>query len=311
MVLNPALQYTQSALNRSDELRRSPELIKKLWQDPDCYVVPVFQNKNLFDASLNPLMVQQSLLQSIELTHADVTFLGLKDKTPYFSCLCDDVQAQALSELFPDAAFTDLRAAGPALAAESASILAYARGVSHWQSNNGYCARCGGKNKLESAGHMMTCQSCEAEIFPRTDPAVIMLVEHTDKKGRRQCLLGRSPAWPQGCYSTLAGFVETGEAIETAVIREVFEETGITVSDPSYITSQPWPFPQSVMLGFVAKASNQELVIDKHELADAAWFSAEEIRAFGEWADNTDGNKLPRVDSIARYLIDGWLDGKC
>ena len=310
MVLNSALQYTQSSLNRSDELRRSPELIEKLWHNPDCAVLPVFQNKNLFDTKLDPVIAPQSLLQSSRLDHSDVTFLGLKDKTPYFSCVCDDAQAKAWCELFPDAAFTDLRTAGPALSAEAASILAYARGISHWQSNNRYCAKCGGENKLESAGHMMKCRLCEAEIFPRTDPAVIMLVEHIDDQGSRKCLLGRSPAWAPGCYSTLAGFVETGESIETAVIREVFEETGITVSDPAYVTSQPWPFPQSVMLGFVAKASNMELVVDKHELADAAWFSPEEIRTFGEWVDNNDGYKLPRVDSIARYLIDGWLAGK-
>lgn len=307
MILKPSLQYTQSPLDRCDELRRSPELIAKFWQNPECRVVPVFENKNLFDQNQNPLFATQALLDGSGITLSESTFLGVQDKVPYFTFLCNDTQAQMWCDFFDGAAFFDLRRIGPSLNADHAAILAYARGISFWQSNNLYCARCGAKNKLESAGHMLKCDACAAQIFPRTDPAVIMLVEHIDKDGRRQCLLGRSPAWPEGCYSTLAGFVETGESIEAAVVREVFEETGIVVVDPAYVTSQPWPFPQSVMLGFVAEAHNLDLVIDQHELADAGWFTADQIETFAEWADDTDGYKLPRTDSIARYLIDSWV----
>jgi len=305
--LKPSLKYTQSPLDRSDGLRRSPELIENLWRSENCLVVPVFQNQNLFDSSHNPLFILRSVLDEKEINFSDATFLGLQDKVPYFSCICTESHAKRCCELSQGSAFVDLRKIGPSLNASFASILAYARGISFWHSNNQYCAKCGGKNEPASAGHMRKCTLCDAEIFPRTDPAVIMLVEHIDKQGRPQCLLGRSPAWPQGCYSTLAGFVETGESIETAVVREVFEETGIVVSDPVYVTSQPWPFPQSVMLGFVAKANNTTLLIDRHEIADAAWFSADQIQSFGEWADDSNGYKLPRTDSIARYLIDSWV----
>lgn len=156
---------------------------------------------------------------------------------------------------------------------------------------------------------MMRCgsASCEKQLFPRTDPAVIMLVERHTESGERVCLLGRSAAWPKEVYSTLAGFVETGESLEEAVAREVLEEASITVTDVRYMASQPWPFPQSIMLGFIATATSDVIDIDPAELAEAHWFSDKQIADFGNWGDESTGPKLPRPDSIARYLIDSWI----
>ncbi len=304
--LKQSLQYTQTLLDRSDHYRRSPEKIAELREDPACRVFPVYQSKHLFINSVDPVVAVKSQIDP-SLCQGFSAFLGIKDDTPYFSVSCNDSTALAWTRHYPESCFTDLRSLGGTLQGSIASILAYSRGLDHWHSNNCYCSKCGGKTRIEAAGHMMKCQACGAETFPRTDPAVIMLVEHCDSAGHKRCLLGRSPAWPEGCYSTLAGFVETGESIESAVIREVFEETAITVSNPVYVTSQPWPFPQSLMLGFTATAEDADILLDQHELADAKWYSVEEIASFGEWADDSSGPKLPRVDSIARFLIDNWV----
>ncbi len=302
-----SLQYTQMNLDRADALRQSPEQIAKLWTDPDCRVLPMQKNTHLVSAGLDPITATHAELNALGIVRNSGSFLGLDNNTPYFSMQCNDEQALQWCASYSDTSFVDLRIVGPTLANSMASILAYARGLSHWQSNNNYCTKCGAANELIAAGHTMKCTSCESLCFPRTDPAVIMMVEHTDSMGQRKCLLGRSPAWPTGCLSTLAGFVETGESLEAAVIREVFEETGIRVVNPTYVVSQPWPFPQSIMLGFIASAKNTDIVIDKNELSEAHWFSADEVHQFGEWADEGSGPKLPRQDSIARLLINQWL----
>ena len=301
------LQYTRVKLDRADRLRRSESEIQKYWLDAKCRLVPLHNNKNLFDVSFTAIFPNLKELAAHQFAAADKSFLGLDDDLAYFSIRCTDAEAASLCAIYPEAGFHDLRSAGATLDPDDASILAYARGLSHWQSINLYCGRCGGMNSSESAGHVMQCQECQAQVFPRTDPAVIMLVEHTDAKGNSRCLLGRSPAWPEGCYSTLAGFVETGESLESAVIREVFEESGIVVENPVYIASQPWPFPQSIMLGYVATAVSSSIVLDRQELANADWFSVDELSRFGEWADEGQGLKLPRKDSIARFLIDSWV----
>lgn len=308
IALNHVLQYAKVTLNRADVLRGSADEINSLWCHPNCRIVILHNNKSLFNPpGFNPVIVSQSELRETS-DDTQRTFLGLDSGgSPYFSLQIGDNDAEQWCSIYPNAEFHDLRAAGAALDAELASVLAYARGLSHWQSVTGYCSKCGGENQLESSGHSMRCQQCQSLVFPRTDPAVIMLVEHEDQQGSKRCLLGRSPAWPEGCYSTLAGFVETGESLEAAVIREVFEEAGIRVTNPRYVASQPWPFPQSIMLGFTATAVNDEIVLDKEELANADWFSADELKDFGEWADSGDGFKLPRVDSIARLLIDSWV----
>lgn len=282
------------------------------------------ESRNFFDAALAPIVISRAAWASVAADAIQQSaaqrsgaqssgkgvmpwaFLGLNKGIGYFSVQCSESQVSQLHTAYPGAGFHDLRTAAATLNPELASILAYSRGLSHWHSVSGYCSRCGGKNKLEAAGHAMRCQQCHTQGFPRTDPAVIMLVEREDAEGK-QCLLGRSPAWPSGCYSTLAGFVETGESLEAAVIREVFEESGVIVKAPRYVASQPWPFPQSIMLGFVATAVSDEIILDEQELANAAWFTAEELTQFGEWADGGEGFKLPRTDSIARYLIDCWI----
>jgi NAD+ diphosphatase len=135
-----------------------------------------------------------------------------------------------------------------------------------------------------------------------------MLIESQDKDGKPICLLGRSANWPTGTYSTLAGFVEIGESLEDAVRRESYEEAGIRIGEVKYIAAQPWPFPSSIMLGFRAKALTTELKLDPNEIEDAQWFTLEQILQFGTWGDNMhSGYKMPRTDSIARYLIDLWI----
>jgi NAD+ diphosphatase len=135
-----------------------------------------------------------------------------------------------------------------------------------------------------------------------------MLVTYTPAENAPAlCLLGKSPNWPDGVFSTLAGFVEPGETLEMAVRREVKEETSIITQDVRYVASQPWPFPRSIMLGFEAIATSTEISCDPDELEDAQWFTREQIKTFGSWGDQTDGYKLPRRDSIARHLIERWL----
>ncbi len=305
--MTSALQYTQMNLHRADDMRRSPDLLAEHWTDPNCRVVALHENKNLLNNSFVPVLATQAELSAHGMQPGMGSFLGFDSETPYFAVCCNDDEANQWCKYYPGSDFIDLRTAGPAIGNEVASLLAYARGLTYWQSKNVYCAKCGGLNELVAGGHTMQCTQCSGECFPRTDPAVIMMVEHTDEQGIKKCLLGRSPAWPEGCLSTLAGFVETGESLENAVIREVLEETGVKVVNPRYIASQPWPFPQSMMLGFMATAVSTEIILDDKELAEAHWFSASEVRQFGEWADQAEGPKLPRVDSIARLLINQWL----
>jgi NAD+ diphosphatase len=191
----------------------------------------------------------------------------------------------------------ELRPLAPLLQADAASLMAYARALVLWRARHRFCGVCGAPNLRARAGHVMRCSraGCGTETFPRLDPAIIVLV--ADPSGER-ALLGRQAAWPQGRYSTIAGFVEPGESLEDAVIREVDEETGVQVGDVQYIASQPWPFPSSLMLGFRAVARTEAISLRDGELEDARWFTRADIAA-GHPA-------LPPTGSISARLIDGW-----
>ena len=193
----------------------------------------------------------------------------------------------------------ELRPLAPTLPADAASLLAYARALVLWRARHAFCGVCGAPNAKARAGHVMRCTrpGCGTETFPRLDPAIIVLV--TDATGER-ALLGRQAAWPAGRYSTIAGFVEPGESLEDAVAREVAEETGVQVGDVRYDTSQPWPFPASLMLGFHAVARTEAITLRDGELEDARWFTRAEIAA-GHPA-------LPPAGAISARLIDAWFN---
>jgi len=195
-----------------------------------------------------------------------------------------------------DEVFGELRPFAARLPERDAGLLAYARALSIWRHNHRHCGRCGAPTRPARAGHVLECTVCGQSNFPRIDPAIIVLV--TDG---RHALLGRQATWPQGRYSTIAGFVEPGEALEDAVRREVHEEAGIEVSASRYHSSQPWPFPSSLMLGFEADSPGGTPTATDSELEDVRWFSREAVRA-GEIL-------LPPAESISRRLIEDWLAG--
>ncbi len=197
-------------------------------------------------------------------------------------------------EWVPGARLEELRPLSNLLAADEAGLLAYARAMSIWRVRHRYCGVCGSQHVAERAGHVMRCAKCGHESFPRIDPAIIVLVSDGER-----ALLGRQASWPPGRYSTIAGFVEPGESLEDAVAREVFEETAVRVQAADYHSSQPWPFPSSLMVGFHASAARGSLARVSGELEDARWFTREELLAGPPL--------LPPSQSISYRLITAWL----
>jgi len=267
--------------------------------------LPVWRNCNLIKPGDTPkaAFLKGKTAQKFMEIASDVVLLGLNGKTSYFAADVSDYEPEELKWVSRRAEFIDLRQTGPLMNPRDAAMLAYARAMMYWHRNHRYCGICGSPTENHHGGHVRVCtgSNCERHHFPRTDPAVIMLVTGSGK-GDDSCLLARQAAWPEGMYSTLAGFVEPGERLEEAVAREVLEESGILVTDVEYRNSQPWPFPASLMVGFRARAASRRIKIDKVELQDARWFTRDEVHNFGNL-----GFSLPRPDSIARWLVDTWL----
>ncbi len=201
-------------------------------------------------------------------------------------------------DLAAEGSWVDLRGLLGVLTADEAPYVAHAVGLAEWHRATKHCPNCGGLLAATSSGHVLHCPSCGRDQFPRTDPAVIMLI--TDEQDR--ALLGRQPSWPAGRWSTLAGFVEPGESLEDAVRREVLEESGVHVGSVAYVGSQPWPLPASLMLGFTGRATSTDIRVDDDELEAARWWSRDELRealATGEVV-------IPAGVSISRSLVLGW-----
>ena len=236
----------------------------------------------------------------------ELVFLGMVEERAHFAVDLSAAEAPLEALAAPVGVdrvglrFADLRQLAGRLEQREGALLALARAMLYWHARHRFCGLCGSSTRSEEAGHMRRCAdpACSAMHFPRTDPAVIMLVTHRD-----QALLGRSRNFPPGMYSTLAGFVEPGESLEDAVAREVCEETGIKVGAVEYHSSQPWPFPANIMLGFHAQALTTEITVDFGELEDARWVE----RGWLLSHTDDDGFRMPRRDSIARRLIEDWL----
>jgi NAD+ diphosphatase len=226
-------------------------------------------------------------------------FLGLDSDTAVFAVDLSTVEETEALRLAGAGESVDTRAAFGELSAAQAATMAYARGLLHWHRNQRFCGACGAASAPRHGGHLRTCLGCGKLLFPRIEPAVIVLVTAGDR-----CLLGRHRGAAEGVFATLAGLVEIGESLEDAVRREVREEAGVRVREVSYQASQAWPFPAGLMVGFRATAVSDEVEVDRTELAEARWFTRAELR---ERLDRYRRQGISRYDSIEKYLLDTWL----
>jgi NAD+ diphosphatase len=295
--------FYAGGLDRASHLRKDAAWLGERLAHATSRFVLVWRGQNLIAGyeSTEPAAVFLAP-EVIDAAGQDAILLGLESERAYFAIDLSAMEAPLeVVRAAPPSAFIDLRRVGPLLPRQEGSLLAFARGMAYWHQRHRFCGVCGRPTRSEEAGHVRRCtnKDCNAVHFPRTDPAVIMLVH----QGTERCLLGRQAAWPQGMHSTLAGFVEPGESLEEAVAREVYEETRIELGAITYHSSQPWPFPASLMLGFHAEATTTAITVDKTELDDARWYE----RAWLLAHQDDEYFRLPRRDSIARRLLEDWL----
>lgn len=211
-----------------------------------------------------------------------------------------DQSEQSHPDLPQEWVFAEIRRIMTRLSPQDAEFAATAKAIIGWHGTHQFCARCGAKSEIAQAGWQRNCPDCKGQHFPRTDPVVIMLITHGDK-----VLMGRSPGWPDGMFSLLAGFVEPGETLEAAVRREVFEETGVRVGNVGYLASQPWPFPSSLMFGCWGHATSQDIQIDPNEIEEALWVSRSDMMSV--FAGEHPVIKPARKGAIAHFLLENWL----
>lgn len=280
--------FIDGALDRADHLRDDPDALARLW--PEARVLTLDADGCApADADGQPHLRHGADCAG---TPDDALFLGLDTDARAWFARTDDADSTH--------ARLDLRSAAMLWPAPVASAFAEARALQHWQRRHRHCGACGARLRFRRAGWQGHCEACGSEHYPRTDPAIIAAVSD----GTR-LLLARQARWPARRYSVIAGYVEPGESLEQTVVREVFEETGLQVTDARYLASQPWPFPSALMLGFIATVAPGELVLG-HELEDARWVDTVTL-ADALANDHADAPlRLSQPLSIARWLIEAW-----
>jgi NAD+ diphosphatase len=283
-------------LDRAAHLRQDETHFASALADERSRVVALWNSRSLIGTG-EPLRAAFLPLDTLPVERrslSDLILLGQVGQTNYFAYEFDSMDPPPLPG---EVRFEDLRSTASLLPPEEAGLLGYARALLSWRRRHRFCGTCGTPTIPARGGHVLVCTNaaCRHEQFPRLDPAIIVLVSDGDR-----ALLGRQATWPTGRYSTIAGFVEPGEALEDAVAREVREETGIEVDDIEYHSSQPWPFPASLMLGFTANAVTHEIQRHDDELEDARWFSRSDLE--------TGAALLPPRQSISFSLIEHWFD---
>lgn len=285
--------FAGAYVDRAGERRKDDEWLATAMLEDGSLFLPVWGDRCLVrrDQKRCGLLSRDEITGLLEA--GELIFLGLLDERPAFAVGLPASEAPPLPE---HGDYLDLRSIGNELPAREANLAAQARALVLWHQSEQFCGRCGAATSGHAGGNARICTSCDRVWFPRVEPAVIVLVADGDR-----CLMGRKAVWPEGLYSTIAGFVEPGESLEDAVRREVFEETNVRVGDVRYHSSQPWPFPSSLMLGFFAEADSTGIRLNDQELEDARWFTRDELAG--------DFPKLPQRVSIARRLIDAWLHG--
>lgn len=317
--------FAGNSLNRAANERKDPDWLRAQQADPRRRILPLWQLRFPVDhagavdqgsvAEPAPRLVWLSAdqLQGIE---GELVLLGLRDGVPHFALDVSVLEdARAVLPLPEGAAYRDLRGVAPELVTEESGLAAQARSLIDWHQRHGFCPACGAATTPRQGGMLRVCGRCEKQHFPRTDPVVITLVHD----GQDRCLLAararpNTPDAPPPVFTCVAGFIDQGETIEAAVQREVCEEVGVQVTDVTYQSSQPWPFPSSLMLGCRARAVTQEITVDDDEIGQAYWFSRAQARALFE-ADydpdaaasaETPGLRIPPAVAIAHHLIKRW-----
>lgn len=285
--------FAGAFVDRSGERRKDPDWLADAEKSEEARFVPIWGDLCLVGGDPpHAILLKRSDVEEFVDEH-DLIFLGLFRNRPAFALAVNPGREQPFNEY---GSFESLRFLGTSLPLDEANLVAHARALVLWHASQLYCGICGSPAIPEIGGNSRRCMNsdCGREFFPRTDPAIIVLVQDGER-----CLLGRQESWPEGLYSTIAGFVEPGESLEDSVRREVYEETNVRVGALMYHSSQPWPFPSSLMLGFIAKANSTEILLNDGELEDAQWFTREQLRA--------EFPKLPFKISIARRLVDHWI----
>ncbi|TCL08063.1 NAD+ diphosphatase [Shimia isoporae] len=313
-----AVTFGGSGLNRAAEVRGDAEAFSELHANSASRSVALWRGK--------PLMCGEHMHQLVHLptdhplfaeTNVPPIFLGLsesgaavfaRDVSAFKPAEMDEAQLGAFFDpsqqrhpsLPDDHAFCELRGVMSRLSARDAELAATAKALYGWHRSHRFCAACGQESRMVQSGWQRDCPACNTSHFPRTDPVVIMLITHGNR-----VLMGRSPGWPEGMYSLLAGFVEPGETLEAAVRREVFEEAGIKVGEVSYLASQPWPYPSSLMFGCAGEALSDKITIDTNEIEDAIWVTREEMME--AFAGQHPVLKPARKGAIAHFILRNWL----
>ncbi|MFI6508458.1 NAD(+) diphosphatase [Streptosporangium sp. NPDC050855] len=305
-LLGPLL-LARTAIDRSAAFRGDAGWLERAWADGTTRVVVVDDGRALVRRAGEEAGLV--LLPTAEAPEGERYLLGVDaEGVAYFAVAVTGAAGSGpafldrLAATLPagrgEVSAAGLRQVGSLLGDLDAGLLVYAVALEAWHSTHEFCPRCGSRTEVRAGGHVRVCPVDGSQHFPRVDPAVIMLI-HDD---RDRCLLARGPQWPEGRLSVLAGFVEPGESLEHAVAREVAEEVGVRVVDARYMGSQPWPFPRSLMIGFFARATTTEFVLEPEEIAEAHWFSRAELLAALESGEV----RLPSSLSIARRLIETW-----
>jgi NAD+ diphosphatase len=286
------LPLTGAGIDRAAALRLDEPRLASAWRDPPTRVLLVHEAT----VAVTPDGDALALLAPAAAPAGERFFLGADpDGVAFFAVVLAAVPADGPR-------FAGVREVGTLLSERDAGLMVHAVGLAGWHRTHRYCGRCGQPTVTGAAGHVRTCTGCGAEHYPRTDPAVIMLVTDADDRA----LLGTRHVGPVSRWSTLAGFVEPGETLERAVAREVAEEAGITVTSVRYVSSQPWPFPYSIMLGFLATADDTAITVDGEEIAEARWFTRAELKEKTEAGEMA----VPTPLSISRRLVELWYGGE-
>ncbi|MCW3813222.1 NAD(+) diphosphatase [Micromonospora sp. DR5-3] len=300
-----ALAYGGGWLDRAGGLRADPGWVEARLADRESVVLPFWRDRCLVSADRVPVRCAAVDAAGLRAAADERVFLGLDAGRAVFAVdLSGRPESEALA-LAGAAEAVDVRALVGGLTPAEAAVQAYAKGLLHWHRGQRYCGGCGAATAARDGGHVRSCTGpdCGRVLFPRIEPAVIVLVEAPGEPDR--CLLARHRGAAEDSWSTLAGFVEIGESLEDAVRRELAEEAGVTVTGMAYQGSQAWPFPAGLMVGFRATAASTEVRVDGEEVVAARWFSRAELRA-----RLAQGRRLGRIDSIDHHLLESWLNGR-